>query len=152
MLKRCFFFCLMPCLGYKSTPQTFTDFFTQNFSTYTRVYMVVCMVGSYGTWDILVLMLPINAAYVTCQKEVCRVWSFPAATHCCLLPVICDSIPLIDVLFSKSANFINSCLRSDNLPSVLMSNMLYIFVVCIVQWEPWHLTVVCVMAYVQGIY
>ena len=27
--------------GYKSTPQTFTDYFTQNFSTYTRVYTLV---------------------------------------------------------------------------------------------------------------
>ena len=40
MLKHCFF-CIMTCPGYKSTPQTFTDYLTHNFSTYTWVYTVV---------------------------------------------------------------------------------------------------------------
>ena len=40
-----FFF--MHCPGYKSTSQTFTDYFTQNFSTYTRVYTVIEIVDEW---------------------------------------------------------------------------------------------------------
>ena len=33
------------------------------------------------------------------RKGVRRVWDLPADTHCELLPVICHSIPFLDVVF-----------------------------------------------------
>ena len=55
-----------------------------------------------------------------CIAEVCvawckgvrRVWGLPADTHCELLPVICDRIPFIDVVFRRTRNFIKCFLNS----------------------------------------
>ena len=43
-----------------------------------------------------------------------RVWGIPSDTHCELLPVICDSIPFVDVVFCRTTNFINCCLNSSS--------------------------------------
>ena len=48
------------------------------------------------------------------RKGVRRVWGLPADTHCELLPVICDSIPFLDIVFCHTTNFINCCLNSSN--------------------------------------
>ena len=60
----------------------------------------------------------LNHVYIA---EVCvawrtgirRVWGLPADTHCELLPVICDSIPFLDVVFCHATNFIDCCLNSS---------------------------------------
>ena len=49
-----------------------------------------------------------------CRKGVRRVWGLPADTHCELLPVICESIPFLDVVFCGTTNFINGCLNSSS--------------------------------------
>ena len=56
-----------------------------------------------------------------CIAEVgvawCRasgVWGLPADTHCDLLPVICDSIPLLDVVFCRTTDFVNYYLNSSS--------------------------------------
>ena len=43
-----------------------------------------------------------------------RVWGLPADTHCELLLVICDSVPCLDVVFCRTTNFINYCLKSSS--------------------------------------
>ena len=48
------------------------------------------------------------------RKGVWRVWDLPADTHCELLPVICDSIPFLDIVFCRTTNFINFCLNSSS--------------------------------------
>ena len=48
------------------------------------------------------------------RKGVRRVWGLPADTHCELLPVVCDSIQFLDVVFCRTTNFINCCLNSSS--------------------------------------
>ena len=52
---------------------------------------------------------------ISLQKGVHRVWVLSLDAHCDLLTIMCDCIPLIHTLFSRSANFINCCLKRDNL-------------------------------------
>ena len=62
-------------------------------------------------WDLRHSLLTM---YAYPGEGVRRIWSLPVDAHCDLLPVMCDSIPLIDTLFSRSAIFIDYCLKSDN--------------------------------------
>ena len=39
-------------------------------------------------------------------------WGLPYITHCDLLPVIANTIPILDELHRRTANFINNCLSS----------------------------------------
>ena len=90
------------------------------------------MVASYGTWGILVLTN--NDLCVYWRKGVRRVRGLPTDAYCDVLPIMCDSIPLIDVLFSRSDNFINCCLKSDNLIicfALLPHTVLIIVVYCL---------------------
>ena len=48
---------------------------------------------------------------MACHKGVRRVWDLPDDTHYELLPVICDSIQFLDVVFCRTTNFINCCLN-----------------------------------------
>ena len=48
------------------------------------------------------------------RKGVRRVWCHTADTHCELLPVICDSIPFLDVVFCRTTHFISCCLNSSS--------------------------------------
>ena len=48
------------------------------------------------------------------RKGVRRVWGLPADTHYQLLPVICDSISFLDVVFCHTTNCINCCLNSSS--------------------------------------
>ena len=43
-----------------------------------------------------------------------EVSGLPVGTHCELLPVICDSIPFLDIVFCRITNFINCCLNSSS--------------------------------------
>ena len=59
--------------------------------------------------------------YHVCIAEICvawrkgvrRVWGLPVDTHYELLPVICGSIPFLDVVFCRTTHFINCCLNSS---------------------------------------
>jgi len=42
-----------------------------------------------------------------------RVWDVPYCTHCNILPLLCNELPLYDEICNRTANFINSCLTSD---------------------------------------
>ena len=67
MLKRCFFVFWRP--GYKSTLQTFTDYFTQNVSTYTWVYMVVQKYHFENFVIIIIIIIIIIIKYSKCATR-----------------------------------------------------------------------------------
>ena len=46
----------------------------------------------------------------------------PADTHCALLPVLSNSLPVIDELAKRSVRFIQNCLDSDSLVVRTMSS------------------------------
>ena len=48
------------------------------------------------------------------RKGLRRTWTLPHNTHCNLLPLLCDMLPLMDELSSRCAKFIVNALDSDN--------------------------------------
>jgi len=40
-------------------------------------------------------------------------WDVPYRTHCNILPLLCNELPLYDEICKRTANFINSCLTSE---------------------------------------
>ena len=82
-----------------------------------------------------------------------RVGGLPGDAHCDLLPIICDSIPVMDALFNRSANVINWCLKSNNLTvcAVARHAVYYSRMRSPMGISAFNI-VVCVMAYVQEIY
>jgi len=57
--------------------------------------------------------LSIDSVCCTWRKGLRRVWDVPYRTHCNILPVLCNELPLYDEICKRTANFINSCLSSD---------------------------------------
>ena len=51
-----------------------------------------------------------------------RVWDVPYRTHCNILPLLCNELPLYDEICKRTANFINVCLNSD---CVLVKRLVY---------------------------
>jgi len=49
----------------------------------------------------------------TWRKGLRRTWDLPYRTHCNLLPVLCNCLPMYDELCRRTAAFINQCLNSD---------------------------------------
>jgi hypothetical protein len=49
----------------------------------------------------------------TWRKGLRRVWNLPYQTHCNILPILCNCLPLHDEICKRTANFINKCLNSD---------------------------------------
>jgi len=56
------------------------------------------------------------------RKGLRRVWDVPRRTHCNILPLLCNELPLYDEICKRTANFINSCLTSD---CVLVKRLVY---------------------------
>jgi hypothetical protein len=50
----------------------------------------------------------------TWRKGLRRIWDLPYDTHNNLLPVLCNSLPIMDELCCRSVNFINNCLVSES--------------------------------------
>jgi len=49
------------------------------------------------------------------RKGLRLAWGLPADTHCALLPILSNSLPVIDELAKRSVRFIQNCLDSDSL-------------------------------------
>ena len=49
----------------------------------------------------------------TWRKGLRRVWNLPYRTHCNILPILCNCLPMDDELCKRTANLINQCLNSD---------------------------------------
>ena len=56
------------------------------------------------------------------RKGLRRAWGLPADTHCALLPIVSNSLPVIDELAKRSVRFIQNCLDSDSLVVRTMSS------------------------------
>ena len=57
----------------------------------------------------------VNAMFVAWRKVVRRLWKVPNMTHCNLLSTINSSLPIEIALDIRCAEFIHSCLNSNNL-------------------------------------
>ena len=49
----------------------------------------------------------------TWRKGLRRVWNIPYQTHCNILPILCNCLPMYDEFCKRTVNFINQCLNSD---------------------------------------
>ena len=85
------------------------------------------------------------------RKGVRRVWGLPADTYCELLPVICDSIPFLDVVFCRTTHFISCCLNSSS-EKIMSLVMMSFFHECALQLVAMHYIVVSGMERGQTIY
>jgi len=56
------------------------------------------------------------------RKGLRRTWGLPADTHCALLPILSNSLSVIDELAKRSVRFIQNCLDSDSLVVRTMSS------------------------------
>ena len=86
------------------------------------------------------------------RKDVQRVWGLPADTHCELLPVICDSITFLEVVFCRTTNFINCCLNSSSEIVNYVARHGVFFHECALQLVAMHYIVVSGMERGQTIY
>lgn len=50
---------------------------------------------------------------ITWRKGLRRVWNIPYQTHCNILPIMCNCLPMYDEFCKRTVNFINQCLNSD---------------------------------------
>jgi len=56
----------------------------------------------------------VESVCVTWRKGLRRAWSLPSDTHCALLPVLSNTLPVIDELAKRSVRFLQRCLSSDS--------------------------------------
>lgn len=60
------------------------------------------------------------------RKAVRSVWNLPQTTHCYLLPLICDCLPVFDEICRRSINFARDCiLHESNLIRQIASYGIY---------------------------
>ena len=78
----------------------------------TQLLNIFCSLYGSVVWNLNhVCIVEVCVAW---RKGVRSVWGLPDDTHCKRLPVICDSIPFLDVVFCRTTNFINCCLNSSS--------------------------------------
>ena len=56
----------------------------------------------------------VESVCTTWHKGITRAWCLPATTHHALLPVLCNSLPVLDGLCKRSVSFTQRCLSSDS--------------------------------------
>ena len=56
----------------------------------------------------------IEALCIAWRKSLRRVWRLPYATHCYLLPLLSQCLPLADEICKRSLNFIRICLCNSS--------------------------------------
>ena len=81
-----------------------------------------------------------------------RIWGLPADTHLERLPVICDSIPFLDIVFCRTTNFINCCLNSSSEIVNYVARHGVFFHECALQLVAMHYIVISGMERGQTIY
>jgi len=55
----------------------------------------------------------IDALYCTWRKGLRRVWNIPYQTHCNILPLLSNVLPIYDEICELTVNFNLSCLNSN---------------------------------------
>ena len=48
------------------------------------------------------------------RKAVRSVWNLPQSTHCYLLPLICNCLPVFDEICKRSINFVRDCISHES--------------------------------------
>ena len=77
-----------------------------------RLFQSYCT--SYYGCELWQLANPIVDSFCSAwRKGLRRVWKLPYNTHCSLLPVISQCIPIFDELCRRSLNFVRSCNTRD---------------------------------------
>ena len=61
--------------------------------------------------------------YTTWRKVIRRLFGLPRNAHCNLLALVADCLPIQNQLLNRCANFVNSCLNSNNSILKLLSNL-----------------------------
>ena len=61
----------------------------------------------YGSvlWDLTMTNASIRDVCIAWRKGLRRIWDLPHNTHCNLLPLLCDTLPLMDELSCRCATF-----------------------------------------------
>jgi len=103
---------------------------------------MVCTVVFCGIWttDVWILFVLLGAKAYTY-----RAWHLPPDTHCSLLSMLSNSLPIIDELAKRVVGFIQRCLASDN-PIVKLQVMAFILAAYHHQLDVMLSSVVHVMA------
>ena len=87
----------------------------KNLDSYTKIklFSSYCM-NLYGCELWLLSHNQINELSTAWRKAVRRVWELPYITHCYLLPLLCDTLPIFDELCRRAINFIRCCVSHDS--------------------------------------
>ena len=89
--------------------------FFANRDPITKLKLVKAYCSSfYGSvlWDLA--KASIRDVCIVWHKGLRRIWDLPHNTHCNLLPLVCNTLPLMDELSCRCATFITNVLHSDN--------------------------------------
>jgi hypothetical protein len=84
------------------------------------IKMFCCSLYGSVLWDLD--HSSIDALSCTWRKGLRRVWDIPYRAHCNILPLLSNVLPLFDEICKRTANFINSCLKSD---CILVNKLTY---------------------------
>ena len=84
-----------------------------NCQTKTRLIKAYCT-SFYGAelWDLS--QNSIESICIAWRKGIRRIWQLPNTTHSALIPDLSDTLPLLDVFYTRMLNFAYSCLRSKS--------------------------------------
>ena len=83
-----------------------------------RLFVSYCT-SYYGSclWDLQHKL--VDVFYTTWRKAIRRLFGLPRNAHCNLLPLVVACLPIQSQLSNRCANFVNSCLNSNNCIHVL---------------------------------
>ena len=87
------------------------DFRNVDSNTKIRLVKAYCMT-LYGAelWDLS--SDHIDSICITWRRGIKKIWRLPNTTHSSLLPGLCKTIPLIDLLYKRSLKLVYRCLNS----------------------------------------
>ena len=87
-----------------------------------RLFVSYCT-SYYGSclWDLQHKL--VDVFYTTWRKAIRRLFGLPRNAHCNLLPLVAACLPIQSQLLNRCANFVNSCLNSNNCILKLLSSL-----------------------------
>lgn len=84
-----------------------------NSSIKCKLFLSYCM-SLYGSELWLLSNDFINDLCVSWRKCARRIWGLPYNSHCFLLPLLCQCLPLTNEIHRRSLNFIKTCFSNDS--------------------------------------
>jgi len=84
-----------------------------NCQTKTRLVKTYCT-SFYGAelWDLT--RSNIKSICIAWRNGIGHIWQLPNTTHSVLIPVLSDTLPLLDLFFVRMLSFVHRCLRSES--------------------------------------